>query len=601
MKKSKTFKNIKIAVKLLCHIIFLLLVTIPVFSQNSDFNDPPYWRQAIGGAVIGSPASQAESVVMVSDGGNVKAFGWQGKPLWDYFARGRLQPFITRSREGTTYVCRSSNSGTGILIAINRAGRELWQINLSEPLISPVLVGWDGRLFVFTANRIRCLTASGYQLWSKNPGMAIAIKPQYDGHGGFFLVLEDGEFQNYDAFGNTDSETLAEIPINITPLDGAGAEKTFLLTYSTGTAEIYSCGADQLKADQLMPDQIKTDSAKSNRIKLDGITFPGRPVNVTTRGNSAAYLLADGRVCLLSLNDKKILWTADTHLGAADLAGPDFESTFFYDERGIYLLTKSGASAFTDDGRRLWLIRLRGAASLPCFSDEGILYSGGTDWILYAYKLEERVKVQKHLLYGPAPEGNYGTAITQPGFWSDYPNIYNENEMNAWFREIETAIRQGQIGENEKEYVSWLMEIAGSTLGIYNPGNRPPVLVPPRARAARLLAYMGSAETIPFLSGLFARDRDPVVRAAAAEALGRIGVDPEGLAMNAFSEAVFPPAPLRDEQVLTAIAAASGALCRFSGPPLSETGIRILTSLSAADRPPAVRNRAEREIISLRY
>ena len=571
-------------------LIIFLLITMQVFSQPIDpsqdmtplFDDPPFWRQAMGGAVVGSPVSQAESVVMVSDGGNVKAFSWQGKPLWDYYARGRLQPFITRSREGTTYVCRSANQNSGVLIAINRSGRELWQINLGEPLNAPIITGWDGRLFVFTVNRILCYTASGFPLWSKKMEKGTAIKPQSDGQGGFFLVLEDGEFLIINAFGNVISEKLATIPMSIIPVKISGDAVSFLFVYSTGALELYDTDGKNLDA-------------------LGEITLQARPLAVTTWNSNAAFLLANCRVCLLSLTEKKVLWNSDSHLSATDLAVAGFDTNFFYDERGIYLLTRSGASAFLEDGRRLWLMRLRGAASLPAFSDEGVLYSGGADWILYAYKLEERVKIQKRLLYGPAPEGNYGTGISQPGAWSNYPNRFTESEMDIWFREIETALRQGQVGEKEKEYVSWLMEISGSSMGIYNRESRAPVFTPPRARAARLLAYMGSTETIPFLANLFTRERDTAVKAAAAEALGKIGVDPEGLAMGVFSEAVFPPSPLRDEQVLTAVVIATGALCRFSGPPLSETGIRILTLLSSPDRPPAVRSRAEREILTLRY
>jgi len=545
------------------------------------FEDPPIWRQALGGAVIGAPATQVESVVMVSDGGNIKAFSWQGRPLWDYFARGRVQPFITRTREGTTYVCRSSNQNNGILIAINRAGRELWQMNLGEPLTAPVLTGWDGRLFIFTAYRIRCMTASGSTLWSITLDKKTALKPCLDEQGGFFLVLEDGELLRINAFGKIDSEKLDTIPVSVTPVHQGNNRYALLIAYSTGSLELL-------------------DTANANREIFRNITLPARPVAAAARENKAAFLLGNGRICLFSLAERRILWTGETHLAAADISNPNFETTFFFDERGIYALTRNGACAYADDGRRLWLIRIRGAASLPAFSDEGVLYSGGADWILYAYKLEERVRVQKRLLYGPAPEGSYGTGIKRPDMWSGYINRFTESEMDIWFREIELAIRQGQIGEKEIEYTSWLMEIAGSALGLYSIGARPPVQSPYRSRAVGLLSYMGSSETIPFLADLFFRETDPLVKTAAAQALGRIGVDPDGISMRAFSNAVFPPAPLRDEQVLTAIANAVGALCRFSGPPLSEPGIRILTALSSRERPPAVRTNAEREILSLR-
>jgi outer membrane protein assembly factor BamB len=272
---------------------------------------------------------------------------------------------------------------------------------------------------------------------------------------------------------------------------------------------------------------------------------------------------------------------------------------FFFDERGIYILTRTGASAFTEDGRRLWLIRLRGAAALPAFSDEGVLYSGGRDWILNAYRPEQRVRSQQKELYGPAPEGSYRTGSPGPSPWADHLLRFSEDLMIPLLGEINLAIQTGSIGEKEKDYAAYLMEASGSLMENPRAGNHPPVQVRYRVEAARLLAYMGSRETIPFLADLFTRDSDGLVKAAAAEAIGRIGVDPGGFALRAFTEAVSPPLPLRDAAALTATAAATGALCRFSGPPLSDTGVRLLTALAVQDQSPSVRIRAERELKTL--
>jgi outer membrane protein assembly factor BamB len=64
--------------------------------------------------------------------------------------------------------------------------------------------------------------------------------------------------------------------------------------------------------------------------------------------------------------------------------------------------------------------------------------------------------------------------------------------------------------------------------------------------------------------------------------------------------AIFPSGPLRDEQTLTAVAAATGALCRFSGPPLSDTGVKILSLLTGDNQPKLVQQQARRELASLR-
>jgi outer membrane protein assembly factor BamB len=271
------------------------------------------------------------------------------------------------------------------------------------------------------------------------------------------------------------------------------------------------------------------------------------------------------------------------------------------DARRVYALSRAGAAGSSAGGRRLWFIRLEGAASIPAFGDDGILYSGGGDWILYAYKLEDRIRQRKQALYGPAPEGSYGTGNPPPSPWADFYYRFDEKELDTRLDIVEKAVGEGRVGEDELAFTAYLMETAAA--GTENPHSspvHPPVHVRHRVRALRILSLIGSGETVPFLVRLFSRDSEPLVRAAAAEAVGGIGLDPEGLALQSFMNALLSPSSGRDEQVQLAIAAAAGALCRFSGPPLSDTGIKILNLLTADARPRLVRQRAWRELAALR-
>jgi len=560
--------------------IFIILFTLDNFSHAQEADSgTPIWSQALAGAVIGRPAAQVESVVAATDGGNLKSYSSQGRPLWDYYARGRLTPFVSRSREGTSYICRTN----GLLIAVNRTGRELWQMRLGAPIISPVLTGWDGRLFVFTNKKITCMTAAGYTLWSRNLEHSIALAPLRDLAGGILIMLENRELLSLDAFGNAYSYTAEAVPAAMASLEISGWGPSAILLHEDRSME-------------LVYTALKYGETFRGRLDL-----PSPPLAAAGRKNEAAVLLRDGRVVLLSPENKKILWTApESHIRSGELpAKPGSQDLdFFFDERGIFVLTKSGASGFSSDGRRLWLTQLKGSAAVPAFGDDGILYSGGSDWILYAYRLENRVRAKQRLLYGEAPEGTYGTANPTPSSMADFYYRFNETELENRFREIRRVIKNGTVGAAEKEHTAWLMETAGSLMANPRSGNHPPVHTRYRVEAARLLAFMGSWETIPFLASLFKRDPEMLVKAAAAEAIGRIGVDPEGLALKAFEDAVSPPSALNDESALTALAAATGALCRFSGPPLSAMGIRILSLLSGVERPPRVRSQAMREMKS---
>ena len=568
-------------------LIFLLvsMIPVPLFAQTGQGDETPpatpLWRQALGGAVIGRPVAQAESVVMATDGGNLQSFSSRGRPLWNFFARGRITPYISRSREGTSYIGRTD----GLLMAVNRVGRELWQINLGSPLLSPVLIGWDGRLFVFTDRRITCMTAAGYVLWSRTLETNSVIAPMIDAGGGVILVQENGEVLRFDPFGNVFSHSSGTLPSAVASLNIGNPGHAILLLYEDRRVElIYNF---------------------ESGVPLRGtINLPSPPVAAAGRNNEAALLLRDGRIALIAPEQMEVLWIEQSHIRAGELSsrpGP-MDVDLFYDERGIYILTRTGATGFMTDGRRLWLVQLRGAASIPAFGDDGILYSGGHDWILHAYRLEEHIRVQQLLLYGALPDGDYGTGNPGPSSMADYFFRFEERELQRRFAEIRQAAINGEIGSNEKEFASWLMEVSGSIMRNppwpRGPSSRLPD-IRHRVEAATLLAYIGSRETIPFLTALFNSNSEALVRAAAAETIGRIGVDPDSIALRAFSNAISPPFALRDEAVLAAVAGAIGALCRFSGPPLSNMGIGLLTTLAGYYEFPRVQRQARMELRSL--
>ncbi|MDR3161642.1 MAG: HEAT repeat domain-containing protein [Spirochaetaceae bacterium] len=561
----------------------LMIAAILLFcSQAGDPpNAPlgPLWKTALGGAVIGFPSVQAETVAVVCDGGNLKTFSRQGTFLWDYFARARVTSHITRSREGTSYICTVN----GIFIVVNRAGRELWRLDLGAPLAFPVLTGWDGRIFIPGEGRISCYTAAGYPLWGRDLGASIALGPRADKQGGLLMVLENGEILRIGPFGEVRSRQLDRIPAAILP-QGLGKEgeagDSILVFYKDGEAE------------QLRWGDVGREAPGIRRFP----PLPGTPLAAAGMDGLAALTLKDGRVILISGADGSLLWTGESHIALRGTGGEEAEMLF--DERGIYVLSRSGASAFSRDGRRLWLLRLEGIAAVPAFGDDGLLFAGGEDWILYGYQVEERAKPGKRSLYGSAPEGSYGMENPPPSPWAEYLFSLDEGAVAAQLDRIEGAVRLGRIGEEEGAFTAYLMEIAGIfRRRPWISPVRPPIHFRQRGRACRLLGYIGSRETIPFLAELFRRDPESQVKAAAAEAIGRIGVDPEGAALRAFSAVLRSGDPAaKEDQVLIAIAAATGALCRFSGPPLSEAGLQILNALAEGNASAAVHGQVQREL-----
>jgi outer membrane protein assembly factor BamB len=544
----------------------------------------PVWERDLEGIASGLPFLQAESVVLAIDGGRIKSYSRQGTFLWDFDPRSSVTPYVARSPEGTSYVCNS----TGSFMAINRVGRELWRLDLVKPITFPVVIGWDGRVFIPVENELSCRTASGFALWRQDMGNPMSLAPVADHAGGLVTVLENRDFLRVDQFGAMERIRLDRIPAIIVPLK-SGDRNTYFLMYANGEAE-----------------GISLDMAASKGSKLTRFRLPSlqaAPVAAAGLGDQVAVTLRDGRVMLLG-SGGQVRWSGNSHETTAEKGAGNVTSqqtSMIFDERGIYMISTKGATAFAANGRRRWLLKIPEAAGVPGFSDEGLLYVCGKDRRLYTYQVDNRPRNIPRSMYGPDPEGSYGLGNPPPSPWINSPNRFAEQELAAMYESIDSATRRGQVGENETAYVGYLMEMTGGILNTphYSPV-RPPIRVPQRVELIRLLARMGSRETIPFLANLFYRDPEPSIKAACAEAIGRIGVDPRGDAIRAFSVFLSPDNANRDPMTLMSAVAASAALCRFSGPPLAIAGIRLLNAFGHMDFPPVVKRQAQQELNALR-
>ena len=562
---------------LLKNLLLLLCAVLcagSVFSQNNsvnleqDFsNAEPLWRQALGGSVLSMPSVQAQSVVVALDGGNIKAYSVSGAPIWNYSAKGRISPYVTRSPEGISYFSRT----TGILIAVNRSGSELWRRNTGSPLSSRVITGWDGRLFVPAGKTLLCYTASGNLLWSRTFETAISLAPVIDRGGGIIFTLENNEVYRIDPFGNAYIRMLSNKPAVLVSLD----QYRIMTIYTDGSMEIIGTAEDWYMSSQ-------------NEMQFTLLPkFSAGALAAVYRNGNIAAVLNDGRISFVSLGERKILWEGNSHIRESLMKGgkPETEAEIIFDERGIYILSKNGASGFSHDGRRLWLIHLKDAASVPVIDENGLLYSGGRDWILYAYKTEDRSLPEKVSFYGTFPEGSYKMGSPQAIYMPTVP--LSEYEIKRTLDQISSAVKLGRVGANEGAWSTFLLTLSASHGHIQY-----------RTSALKLLGQIGSRDTITWLVNIFNRENEPVIKAAAASAIGAIGTDPDGIAIQAFLHSITQNG-IKDEQVLSAITLATGALCRFSGPPISQTGIKILNILCENNQPSAIRKQALKEMASL--
>jgi outer membrane protein assembly factor BamB len=475
-------------------------------------------------------------------------------------------------------------------MAVNRVGRELWRLDLGTPITARAVIGWDGRVFIPAGDLIYCRTASGYALWRRELGSAISVAPVLDHMGGIAMALENREFIRMDQFGALERISLDRVPALIVPLK-LGDEHSYFVIYASGEAEriVLNAGA--------------RSGATLSRSRLPAL--PEAPAAAVGRDDKVAVTLRDGRVLLLSGITGLVQWRGNSHEAAVEKGAGNLslgEAAMHFDERGIFVLTPRGAVGFAADGRRRWIHRIENASTIPVLSDEGLLYTCGDDRYIRTYKVESRERNVPRSMYGPQPEGTYGLGDPPASPWANDDRRFEADQIKGMYELIDQATRNGQVGERETAFVGYLMEMTG---GLLNSASyslvRPPIHVPQRVEFIKLLARMGSRETIPFLMNLFYRDGEPSIKAACCEAIARIGVDPRGDAIRAYSVLLAPDNANRDPMTLMAATSSIATLCRFSGPPLAIEGIRLLAVFSRhPDFPPRIRQQAQTELNALR-
>jgi outer membrane protein assembly factor BamB len=188
-----------------------------------------------------------------------------------------------------------------------------------------------------------------------------------------------------------------------------------------------------------------------------------------------------------------------------------------------------------------------------------------------------------------------------PSPWATDERRWNDEEQERMASLIQREISSGQLGEKEPAYVAYLMEMIGFFLNEANYSRaRPRVRPKQRIDFIRLLGRVGSRETVPFLWNIFDKDDEPAVKAACAEAIGAIGVDPEGATFYSYNFLLAANNPNRDPQLLLSATTSIAALCRFSGPPLAAEGIMLLSIFSRLSwAPNSIKNQINRELDAL--
>lgn len=538
--------------------IFLAIFAVcaPLFAQND-----PIWRETLGGTIISGISAQTGTIVAVCEGGSVKAFGSNGKLYWNYKEKGRFLPFLARSRSGASYFARSN----GDFIALNRAGTMQWRLKLRAPLAAAPVSGWDERIFIFLEKKILCHTASGNALWQCRIKSAPALDPVLDSEGGCVTVLKDKTLLRISPYGEVNERALYSVPSFVVPLKNSRT----LLVYPDGRLELYDARGE----------------AVGNLPHLGAA-----PLAAASQGALAAVQLASGELVILDGGTMTITGRVESRPGVGATGDRAQKIRIEFNESGsrIYVLSVSGAECFSKIGTPIWNRPVENASCTAAI-DGGIVYSGGKDWILYAWK-SEAGSVPDTRLNLPAA-GSYRLAVPPSLQEWEIWAITRAGDWQAVVDGFVPLVEGGNIGVQEPEISRILVGVAGDAS----------IAQSARIEAIRLLGFLGSTDTINFLIRLLQSEKRVSVRAELALSLGRIGGDPDGRTLTIFGRIIETARSSAEEPLVNAIAAAAGTICRFSGPVMAERGIKILVTIAGELPYKSAATRAKKELDALRW
>jgi hypothetical protein len=217
-----------------------------------------------------------------------------------------------------------------------------------------------------------------------------------------------------------------------------------------------------------------------------------------------------------------------------------------------------------------WALDITDAAALPVYNGAGLVIVGGTNWLLAAYRVEDRP------LPKPSPPETYGLAKRIP--------------VSEWttLEDIAATLDAGTVGISERSFASFLMETAQITTTLKLRAKT----IEERAEALTLLGRLGSPEYVPFLTNIFNQDTNSLIKASAAEAIGTIGIDRNGNAAKALANVVLPVFPLSNSLVINAAVEAAGKLSIINGPSVYAQTIAILGAYSVQQNFPGIQKQA---------
>ncbi len=281
------------------------------------------------------------------------------------------------------------------------------------------------------------------------------------------------------------------------------------------------------------------------------------------------------------------------------------------DRNGSLYCTLSGGSvtACNPAGTMLWTYRTGGIPGPPVLSRDGILYVGGSDWVLYSFhaappaagpwplrrgtpSLNGRVDLPRRRLqveeyFSRNLDYLYLVAFARSG---------DKEKQLSVLGEIRQRYNDGSMGRSEPYLARILRFLTSDEHSAAAPLQRTRANLSPEVRlgAVRMLGGIASLKDRDFLVELTRYEWDPLVQAEAVRAMGELASDPEGImsetVMRLVADSSASGRP--DERLAVSAIAAAEGISRYHGGAAPPAALEILQLIIRGSWPREIRSAA---------
>lgn len=527
---------------------------------------------------------------------------------WRFVTGGRIASKPAVDHRGMIYFA----SDDRYLYALDPSGAERWRFPLgSKPSSSPV-IAYDGTLLVGTAGgKLWAVGPNGRLRWSFAAPAGPCLSPALGRDGTIYLPAGSGTLFALSYRGRQLWRYQIKAEITSSPVIGpddtlyiASSDRRLLALEATGEKKWELPLPGRVGSPAIAADGILYVAASGlHAISPQGAVLWSYPIPAPT---ADPVLRPDGSLIAGAGNGKfYAVSAAGEKLWDLRLDAPVRYAALAADDGAIYAATEGDSLyALSAAGKVLRSFRAKQAVQQFSLGRDGSLYAGSDDWILYRLQTPASGPA-----LSPWPMAFHDSQHT--GRSGGLENL--EHPAALILRELafseSSELKQQALGDIEKylrgdrflplhlqtlEEVLGYLTAEGVTIRKYTSGVPSPGYPAVRQRACGLLGALESEGARDILLDVVRRDEVLSVRIAALEALGEIGMDPDGELAALLS---WEARTGTDERLLLAGLETLFRILQGSPAPAGPEAYRVMGELARGEHSRRVRRRAS-ELLS---